>query len=253
MEAFLHRRGTAEDYRITDGATTASIPRRQRQGDTSDSEEVEEEEVEVEAAPFDHHDGGAGCVDAAGVGIELGPMRTPVSSKRGADKGSEGDEDDGEGEGEGMDKFAVPADVDILVTGGCFTWGTTNPPDATGAGAGAGAGVGAGAGAGVSEPDSADDSSQASSAASTAAAGGLSDIELRIPHGSFVCVVGAVGSGKSTLLRSILGETDRVAGRVAVRGPVAFADQSAFVMNTTYVCHPQQLPIPFTRSRCPCL
>ena len=39
-------------------------------------------------------------------------------------------------------------------------------------------------------------------------------INIEIPHGSLVAVVGPVGSGKSSLLSAILGEMDRLQGNV---------------------------------------
>ena len=41
-------------------------------------------------------------------------------------------------------------------------------------------------------------------------------ISLRIPSGSLIAIVGQVGSGKSTLLSAILGETEKLQGRVSV-------------------------------------
>ena len=42
-------------------------------------------------------------------------------------------------------------------------------------------------------------------------------INVKIEEGSFVGIVGQVGCGKSTLLSAILGETEKVAGDVAVK------------------------------------
>lgn len=44
----------------------------------------------------------------------------------------------------------------------------------------------------------------------------LQDIELEIPHGQLVAVVGAVGSGKSSLLSALLGEMKKDAGKAVV-------------------------------------
>ena len=41
-------------------------------------------------------------------------------------------------------------------------------------------------------------------------------INLNIPSGSLVAVVGQVGCGKSTLLSSLLGETEKLRGSVHV-------------------------------------
>lgn len=43
----------------------------------------------------------------------------------------------------------------------------------------------------------------------------LTNINLQIPHGALVTVVGKVGSGKSSLLASILGEMPKLSGKVS--------------------------------------
>jgi ABC-type nitrate/sulfonate/bicarbonate transport system ATPase subunit len=45
----------------------------------------------------------------------------------------------------------------------------------------------------------------------------VGSIDVKIKPGSFVGVVGQVGCGKSTLLSAILGETDKLSGRVSVQ------------------------------------
>jgi ABC-type lipoprotein export system ATPase subunit len=42
-------------------------------------------------------------------------------------------------------------------------------------------------------------------------------INVKIKPGSFVGIVGQVGCGKSTLLSAMLGETDKLGGRVSVQ------------------------------------
>ena len=42
-------------------------------------------------------------------------------------------------------------------------------------------------------------------------------INISIPDGSFVAVVGSVGSGKSSLLSAILGEMEQESGNVNVK------------------------------------
>jgi ATP-binding cassette, subfamily C (CFTR/MRP), member 1 len=61
----------------------------------------------------------------------------------------------------------------------------------------------------------------------------LRRIDLRCDEGEFIAVVGGVGSGKSTLLKAVLGEVQRLSGDIAVRGKVAYFDQSPFIMNDT--------------------
>ena len=45
----------------------------------------------------------------------------------------------------------------------------------------------------------------------------LFSIHMNIPGGSLVAVVGQVGCGKSTLLSALLGETEKLAGKVYVK------------------------------------
>jgi ABC-type multidrug transport system fused ATPase/permease subunit len=61
----------------------------------------------------------------------------------------------------------------------------------------------------------------------------LKDIDLRIPKGQLVAVVGAVGAGKSTLLHSLIGETKKVHGTVQFSGSVGYAPQQAWIQNAT--------------------
>jgi ABC-type multidrug transport system fused ATPase/permease subunit len=42
----------------------------------------------------------------------------------------------------------------------------------------------------------------------------LKDVNVKIPHGAFVAIVGMVGSGKSALLSAVLGEIPKLSGSV---------------------------------------
>ncbi len=58
----------------------------------------------------------------------------------------------------------------------------------------------------------------------------LSGVDLRIPSGHFVGLIGPSGAGKTTLLRTMVGLTPRVSGTVEVSGsPVTFGDPPANV------------------------
>ena len=61
----------------------------------------------------------------------------------------------------------------------------------------------------------------------------LTGVSLEIPPGSLTVVIGSVGSGKSTLLAAINHYLVRDAGSVSVGGSVAFAAQSAWILNAT--------------------
>uniref|UniRef100_A0A8C3AG31 Multidrug resistance-associated protein 1 n=1 Tax=Cyclopterus lumpus TaxID=8103 RepID=A0A8C3AG31_CYCLU len=58
-------------------------------------------------------------------------------------------------------------------------------------------------------------------------------LNVCIPEGSLVAVVGHVGSGKSSLLSALLGEMDKLEGTVAVKGSVAYVPQQAWIQNAT--------------------
>ncbi|KAJ4932488.1 hypothetical protein JOQ06_010909, partial [Pogonophryne albipinna] len=63
--------------------------------------------------------------------------------------------------------------------------------------------------------------------------GVFSWLNVFIPDGSLVAVVGHVGSGKSSLLSALLGEMDKLEGAVAVKGSVAYVPQQAWIQNST--------------------
>ncbi|KAJ8316505.1 hypothetical protein KUTeg_006519 [Tegillarca granosa] len=61
----------------------------------------------------------------------------------------------------------------------------------------------------------------------------LRDINLDIPRGKLVAVVGQVGSGKSSLISAFLGEMDKLQGKVNVKGSIAYVPQQAWIQNAT--------------------
>ncbi|XP_029433020.1 multidrug resistance-associated protein 1-like isoform X1 [Rhinatrema bivittatum] len=61
----------------------------------------------------------------------------------------------------------------------------------------------------------------------------VKDIDLRIPEGSLIAVVGQVGCGKSSLLSALLGEMEKREGSVCVKGSVAFVPQQAWIQNAS--------------------
>ncbi|XP_072298433.1 multidrug resistance-associated protein 1 [Eucyclogobius newberryi] len=61
----------------------------------------------------------------------------------------------------------------------------------------------------------------------------LKNLNVQIPEGALVAVVGLVGSGKSSLLSALLGEMDKMEGTVSVKGSVAYVPQQAWIQNST--------------------
>ncbi|XP_018091823.1 multidrug resistance-associated protein 1 isoform X2 [Xenopus laevis] len=61
----------------------------------------------------------------------------------------------------------------------------------------------------------------------------LEDIDLSIPEGSLVAVVGQVGCGKSSLLSALLGEMEKQDGYVAMKGSLAYVPQQAWIQNAS--------------------
>ncbi|XP_049513140.1 ATP-binding cassette sub-family C member 2-like isoform X2 [Dermacentor silvarum] len=61
----------------------------------------------------------------------------------------------------------------------------------------------------------------------------LKGINLSVPPGSLVAIVGFVGSGKSTLLAAILGDLHRVEGTIRISGTIGYVPQAATVFNAT--------------------
>ncbi|KAH7986324.1 hypothetical protein HPB49_026022 [Dermacentor silvarum] len=61
----------------------------------------------------------------------------------------------------------------------------------------------------------------------------LERINLSVPAGSLVAIIGFVGSGKSTLLSAILGDLHRVKGIARINGTIGYVPQAATVFNAT--------------------
>ncbi|XP_028938104.1 multidrug resistance-associated protein 1 isoform X2 [Ornithorhynchus anatinus] len=61
----------------------------------------------------------------------------------------------------------------------------------------------------------------------------LNDLNIKIPEGALVAVVGQVGSGKSSVLSAILGEMEKLTGTVQRKGSVAYVSQQAWIQNST--------------------
>ncbi|KAI7753670.1 hypothetical protein M8C21_015812 [Ambrosia artemisiifolia] len=61
----------------------------------------------------------------------------------------------------------------------------------------------------------------------------LDHVNLSIPKGYLVAVIGEVGSGKSSLLNSILGEMKLIKGSIYSRGSVAYVPQIPWILSGT--------------------
>ncbi|XP_021092877.1 multidrug resistance-associated protein 6 isoform X3 [Heterocephalus glaber] len=74
----------------------------------------------------------------------------------------------------------------------------------------------------------------------------LHRINLTVPQGCLLAIVGPVGTGKSSLLSALLGELSKLEGSVSIQGPVAYVPQEAWVQNTSVVenvCFRQELDL----------
>ncbi|XP_062567586.1 multidrug resistance-associated protein 1-like [Saccostrea cucullata] len=61
----------------------------------------------------------------------------------------------------------------------------------------------------------------------------LKNLNIDIPEGGLVAVVGAVGAGKSSLLSAAIGEMEKTSGEVSVNGSVAYVTQQAWIQNNS--------------------
>ncbi|XP_040836568.1 multidrug resistance-associated protein 1-like isoform X1 [Ochotona curzoniae] len=59
----------------------------------------------------------------------------------------------------------------------------------------------------------------------------LKHLNIKIPEGALVAVVGHVGSGKSSVLSAILGEMEKLTGVIQRKGSVAYVSQQAWIQN----------------------
>ncbi|XP_061564507.1 ATP-binding cassette sub-family C member 3 isoform X2 [Cololabis saira] len=61
----------------------------------------------------------------------------------------------------------------------------------------------------------------------------LDNINVMVPQGSLLAVVGHVGCGKSSLISALLGDMEKLEGDISVRGSVAYVPQQAWIQNAT--------------------
>uniref|UniRef100_A0A8B9CU23 ABC-type glutathione-S-conjugate transporter n=1 Tax=Anser brachyrhynchus TaxID=132585 RepID=A0A8B9CU23_9AVES len=61
----------------------------------------------------------------------------------------------------------------------------------------------------------------------------LCRIDLTVPQGSLLAIVGQVGAGKSSLLSALLGELEQMDGCVTMKGTAAYVPQQAWIQNAS--------------------
>ena len=61
----------------------------------------------------------------------------------------------------------------------------------------------------------------------------LVDIDVTIPKGALVCVIGRIGSGKSALLQAIIGELRQISGEIELGGTLSYVAQQSWIQNAT--------------------
>ena len=64
----------------------------------------------------------------------------------------------------------------------------------------------------------------------------LSNVNLDVPVGTLVAIVGSTGEGKTSLISAMLGEIAPVSGSdasVVIRGSVAYVPQVSWIFNAT--------------------
>ncbi|KFV16236.1 Multidrug resistance-associated protein 1, partial [Tauraco erythrolophus] len=61
----------------------------------------------------------------------------------------------------------------------------------------------------------------------------LRRIDLTVPQGSLLAVVGQVGAGKSSLLSALLGELEKTDGCITMKGTAAYVPQQAWIQNAS--------------------
>lgn len=61
----------------------------------------------------------------------------------------------------------------------------------------------------------------------------LNKVNLKIPRGSLVAIVGPVGSGKSSLLQAMIGTMTQSSGRIVRGSAISYASQTPWIQNAT--------------------
>ncbi|KAG0351394.1 hypothetical protein BGZ54_003269 [Gamsiella multidivaricata] len=82
-------------------------------------------------------------------------------------------------------------------------------------------------------PENSDDGQEGSVHSEDKGSFSLKNIDLKIPRGQLVAIVGAVGSGKSSLLNALVGEMRKTGGQMEYGGSIGYCPQSAWIQNAT--------------------
>ncbi|XP_072760188.1 multidrug resistance-associated protein 1 isoform X7 [Anoplolepis gracilipes] len=61
----------------------------------------------------------------------------------------------------------------------------------------------------------------------------LQNINFHVEQGQLVAIVGTVGSGKSSLISALLGEMEKLNGKVNTKGSIAYVSQQPWIQNAT--------------------
>ncbi|XP_071738320.1 ABC transporter C family member 4-like [Rutidosis leptorrhynchoides] len=61
----------------------------------------------------------------------------------------------------------------------------------------------------------------------------IKNLNFEIKKGELAAIVGTVGSGKSSLLASVIGEMNKISGKVKVYGSTAYVAQTSWIQNST--------------------
>ena len=61
----------------------------------------------------------------------------------------------------------------------------------------------------------------------------LKNINMTVKKGNLTAIVGSVGCGKTSLISALLGEMEKIKGKVNVDGSIAYVPQQAWIQNAT--------------------
>jgi ABC-type multidrug transport system fused ATPase/permease subunit len=61
----------------------------------------------------------------------------------------------------------------------------------------------------------------------------IEDLNLCVPKGKLVAIIGPVGAGKSSLLQGLVGDMKKIKGNVVFHGSIAYCQQQAWIQNAT--------------------